>query len=214
MISWSILRVKDVNDEVVDKAADLSFNLMKDELAGISLSGGDPSLIGPMARSIIRACALEGEFYTAIDMESGELVGYAVWMPTGHELFESDAQRKLGFDEFLKRLSDAGKVFFKDTYLKQFPDFVNRCLEPTGRRDAWWLHQIMVRKQNQRQGVATSLIDIVKEKAAKEHQRVALSVTTEANIPVYANQGFVIKGRLELSSPWGDYPVIVFSFDS
>ncbi|KAF9466025.1 hypothetical protein BDZ94DRAFT_284957 [Collybia nuda] len=183
MVFTSIQRIEDVNDKIIDKAADLFYDLMKDELAGISLCG---------------------EFYTATEPGSGALVGYAIWMPTGHELLESEAQRKLGFDDFSHRLSDAGKAFFKDTvfYLKYFPDFVNGCLGPTGRRDSWWLHQIMVRTENQRQGVATSLINVVKEKAGKNHQQLALSVTQEANVPVYTNQGFVIRGRSELKSPW------------
>lgn len=105
------------------------------DLSGISLCGGDPSLMKPMACAIICACALEGEFYAAVDAGTRELVGYALWMPTGHELFErystlkqarfwdwhiftrSEAQRKLGFDDFLRRLSDAGKRFYKDTVL-------------------------------------------------------------------------------------------------
>ncbi|KAF9458937.1 hypothetical protein BDZ94DRAFT_1269501 [Collybia nuda] len=214
MTSLNIRRIEDVNDELLDKAAELFYILMKDDLAGASLTGGDSSLIQPLARSLIRACALEGEFYVATGTESGELVGYAAWMPTGHELLESEAQRELGYDDFAGRLSEAGNTFFKDTYLKRFPGFVNQCLGPTGRRDAWWLHQLMVRTEYQRQGVARSLINVVKTKAAKNHQRLALSVTKDSNIPVYTNQGFIIRGRSELKSPWGDYPLIILSYDT
>lgn len=67
-------------------------------------------------------------------------------------------------------------------YLKKFPGFVNECLGPTvglrlllkdslnlnytfqGRRDSWWLHQVMVRPEYQRKGIATSLINLVKQK--------------------------------------------------
>ncbi|KAF8489953.1 hypothetical protein BU17DRAFT_95476 [Hysterangium stoloniferum] len=235
LLASNIQRVENPTEELFTEVIELFYELMKDDIPILSLTGGDKLLIRPMTSAIIRACALEGEFYTATDPATGVLTGYAVWMPPGHELFDSEAQRKLGLNDFMKRLSDAGQNFYTDIYLKKFPGFVDKCLESTGRRNSWWLHQIMVRTENQRQGIARTLIDFIKRKAAERHERVALSVTSENTVStmnpissdsnpysvfscvqavVYTSLEFTPKGRLELSSPWGDYPLIVFTFDT
>lgn len=41
-----------------------------------------------MARAMILACALDGEYYIATNDED-ELVGYCLWMPPGKELFST-----------------------------------------------------------------------------------------------------------------------------
>lgn len=57
--------------------------------AGISLVGGEKALLGPMVNSMIKAALhAAGEFYPALD-ENGELVGYALWMPPGRDLFDT-----------------------------------------------------------------------------------------------------------------------------
>jgi GNAT superfamily N-acetyltransferase len=64
--------------------------------------------------------------------------------------------------------------------MANFPGFVNEQMGPTvssavsdnfivlivlkGKTDAWWLHQAMVRKEFQRQGVAKALIEVVLNK--------------------------------------------------
>lgn len=55
----------------------------------MSLVGGDKTLLGPMVRSMIKAALhAAGEFYPALD-ENGELIGYALWMPPGRDLFDT-----------------------------------------------------------------------------------------------------------------------------
>lgn len=46
------------------------------------------TLMKPMVGAMIRACILEGEFYTATEEDTDTLLGFAVWMPPGHEIFE------------------------------------------------------------------------------------------------------------------------------
>lgn len=52
----------------------------------ISLTAGNPTLVAPMARSIIRAGALAGEVYLATDQKDG-VVGFSVWMSPGKDMF-------------------------------------------------------------------------------------------------------------------------------
>ncbi|KAH9932591.1 uncharacterized protein B0H18DRAFT_986392 [Fomitopsis serialis] len=73
-----------------------------------------------MVRSMIKAAVLAaGEYYPALD-ENDELVG--------RDLFDTPEQRELGLNEFMARLPDAGKQYYKAVYLKEFPVFVNECM--------------------------------------------------------------------------------------
>ena len=52
------------------------------------LVGGDVSLLPLLGRAMIHAIVSAGEYYNAID-ESGDLIGFAAWMPPGRDLFET-----------------------------------------------------------------------------------------------------------------------------
>jgi hypothetical protein len=56
-------------------------------VAVVSLTGGDKSLLYPLACAMIRACALDGEYYVA--RADGELVGFCLWMPPGKDIFST-----------------------------------------------------------------------------------------------------------------------------
>lgn len=53
--------------------------------------GDDISLLPDLARPIFRAIALAGEYYTATLNETGKVIGIAVWMPAGQDLFSTYA---------------------------------------------------------------------------------------------------------------------------
>lgn len=61
--------------------------LIISDRAAVSMCGGDKSLIGPMARAMIRAATLGGEIYAASKDKC--IVGYAVWMPPGQDLLST-----------------------------------------------------------------------------------------------------------------------------
>ncbi|KAI0948922.1 hypothetical protein AcW1_008662 [Taiwanofungus camphoratus] len=65
-----------------------------------------------MARSILLAGILDGEYYAATD-EDGRLVAYALWMPPGQDMLSTPEERKLGFNDFFARLSEEGREYYK-----------------------------------------------------------------------------------------------------
>ncbi|KAF8167192.1 hypothetical protein B0H34DRAFT_680726 [Crassisporium funariophilum] len=213
MSKFTVQRVEKPTEEQIAISADLFYDLMKTDLGAISLSGGDTSLIRLQAKALLRAGALVGEYYEATNAD-GELVGYTMWMPPGEEMFSTDEQRSLGLTEFMARLSEQGKEYYKTTYMAHFPGFVNSVLGPTGKRDAWWLHMAMVRPDYQRQGVIRALVNLVREKASKNVEILACSTTTDSNVPVYLALGFTQRGTKIMPSPWGDWPVHLFSLNT
>jgi len=213
MSAFTVQRIENPTEEQIDISADLFYELMKDNQGAISLSGGDKSLMKLQALAILRGAAFGGEYYTATTPE-GELIGYTLWMPPGQELFTTEEQRKPGFYDFMTRLSEAGKEYFRTTYLAHFPGFVNGILGPTGKRDAWWLHMAMVRPDHQKKGITRALINLVREKASKSGDTLACSTTNDDNVPVYLALGFTHRGKKIMPSPWGDWPVHLFSLDT
>jgi len=180
------------------------------DLALVSLTGGDPNLRYPLACAMIRACALEGEFYIA--REDDELVGFCLWMPPGKQIFSTHAQCELGLTDFIARLSEKGKEYYRTTYFAEFPKFITLCLgDPKSK--FWWLHTMMVHPAKQSQGVGRALMQPVREKAAQVSAPLALSTTTELNVPKYMALGLQLIGKRAMPSPWGKWPLYVFSLD-
>ncbi|KAJ3511538.1 hypothetical protein NLJ89_g4046 [Agrocybe chaxingu] len=148
------------------------------------------------ALALLRAGVLSGEYYEATN-EEGELVGYTMWMPPGQEMFSTEEQKQLGLYEFMAKLSDEAKEYYRTK----------------GKLDSWWLHMAMIRRDYQRQGVLRALLSPVREKAAAAGQYLATCTTNDDNIHVYTGLGFDFKGSTVISSPWGDWPIHVFKMD-
>ncbi|PPQ89987.1 hypothetical protein CVT25_009627 [Psilocybe cyanescens] len=214
MPAFTVQRVQNptVRDHLARTAMTVLSSDSQDQGA-ISLSGGDKSLMKLQALAMLRAGILAGEYYTATNQE-GKLIGYTLWMPPGRDIFSTDEQRKLGFNEFMTRLPTQGKEYFRTTYLAHFPGFVNGILGPTGKFDSWWLHMAMVHRDYQKMGVTRALINLVREKASVSGDTLACSTTNDNNVPVYLALGFTHRGRKMMPSPWGDWPVHLFSLNT
>ncbi|KAF8195072.1 hypothetical protein BJ912DRAFT_1085952 [Pholiota molesta] len=194
--SFHVQRVLNPTEAQLCDAADLFTDLMKTNLGAVSLAGGEISLMTCQALALLRAGALAGEYYEATN-EEGEMIGYTMWMPPGQEMFSTEEQRKLGFDEFMTKLSDEAKTYFKTKYMAEFPGFVASLLGPRGKLDSWWLHMAM---------------------AEKRGEYLAACTTNDDNviIRVYTGLGFVHEGSTTMDSPWGQWPIHVFrmTFDN
>ncbi|KAF8514997.1 hypothetical protein JB92DRAFT_2811135 [Gautieria morchelliformis] len=201
------------SESLVDACANLFAMLMKDNTAPLSLCGGEASLIYYLARGMILACALDGEYYIALN-EENDLAGFCLWMPPGKVIFSTEEQRLLGFDDFMARLPEVGKDYYRTTYFVEFPKFVAKCLGKTDwNDDFWWLHTLMVRPESQRQGVGRALLQPVREKAAQAVEPIALSTTSQQNASIYTSLGLHLLDSRIMPSPWGDWPLYVFALD-
>ncbi|KAI0935415.1 hypothetical protein AcV7_003853 [Taiwanofungus camphoratus] len=141
-----------------------------------------------MARSILLAGILDGEYYAATD-EDGRLVAYALWMPPGQDMLSTPEERKLGFNDFFARLSEEGREYYKSAYVGEFTRFVTGCMGRTGKVDSWWLNMIQVHPDRQRQGIATALIGLVREKAKRKGETLALSTSNPSNVSLSSQIG-------------------------
>lgn len=210
-MSITYQRVPNPTVEQVEATVALFMDLMKEDIAVLCLSGADTALIPDLARAMIKAgIYAAGEYYLATD-ENGEIVGYTMWMPPGQEMFSTPEQRALGLNDFMVKLPEEGREYQKSFFMAKFPSFVNTQLGPTGKVDSWWLHMAMVRRDYQHQGIAKTLINMVRDKAIAGDATMALSTTTDKNVPIYQKCGFELKGTMIMPSPLGEWPLHVLA---
>ncbi|KAG2105165.1 hypothetical protein BD769DRAFT_1504586 [Suillus cothurnatus] len=147
-----------------------------------AMTGGNKSLEGPLFRAMIRACQLAGRVYIATVIDTGAIAGLALWFPPGQVLWEksvaitagyvynfvhtvtSDAQRNLGFNQFLESLSPKTREWWINTYGSALAPFITTALSPHTVESSWYLNCICVDPKYQRQGIATNLIKMVEQK--------------------------------------------------
>ncbi|KAJ6570246.1 hypothetical protein DFH09DRAFT_425251 [Mycena vulgaris] len=175
--------------------------------------GGDESLKDPIFRAMILASELAGEIYLATDSTSDKVVAVALWFPPGKSLFDSEEQRALGFDEFMKKLSPETKAFWDTAYGPVVDKFLAEIIGPNGTRDSQYLNLIATDPLYQKKGIATRLLNTVYERFADNSTRpmFAHCAANEPNAKFYESCGYSIKGKMHLEAPTGGYPVIVLT---
>jgi len=207
--------LENATDADVQQALDIFTNLMEHDAAAKAIAGGEVDLIPAFAESMIKAIAFAGGHMYVARNEKGDIVGFALWIPPGHDLFNTPEQCELGFDDFMGRLSDAGKRYYAETLGSEFPKFINRSV---GISDAggncYWCHMAMVRKDYQRQGICRALFRLADEEASKTGSTVAFTTTDEINVTIYTKLGYQVKGHTVMKSPWGDWEAWSFRKDT
>ncbi|KAG2046840.1 hypothetical protein BDR06DRAFT_898480 [Suillus hirtellus] len=133
------------------------------------MTGGNKSLEGPLFRAMIRACLLAGRVYTAVVIDTGAIAGLALWFPPGKALWQNDAQKNLGFNQFLESLSPKTREWWINTYGSALAPFIKTALSPHTVESSWYLNCICVDPKYQRQGIATNLIKMVEQKVRCSH---------------------------------------------
>ncbi|KAG2124197.1 hypothetical protein DEU56DRAFT_39710 [Suillus clintonianus] len=174
------------------------------------MTGGNKSLEGPLFRAMIRACQLAGKVYIATIIATGAIAGLALWFPPGQVLWENDAQRNLGLNQFLESLSPKTRDWWINTYGSALAPFVKTALSPHTIENCWYLNCICVDPKYQRQGIATNLIKMV-EQEAMSTSILALCTDTDENVAVYKALQFEYKGEAPLPTP-EDEPINVHCF--
>ncbi|KAG0694747.1 hypothetical protein DFH29DRAFT_307677 [Suillus ampliporus] len=183
------------------------------------MTGGNKNLQGPLFSAMIKACLLAGEVYVATVIDTGAITGITLWFPPVKALWNSDAQKVLGFNQFLESLSPRTKEWWTDTYGSALEPFLETALSPHTIESSWYLNCICVDPKYQRQGIATNLIRMVEQKRQPPSLRSAqipvtmrvieavinLHPLTIAQVAVYKAHRFQYRGRTLLPTPEHEY---------
>ncbi|KAI0078576.1 hypothetical protein K474DRAFT_1660152 [Panus rudis PR-1116 ss-1] len=207
-----VRQIRNPTEKQIVESGEICAQLMKSDGAALALSGGDPELIEMMVRLVVRACVLEGNYYAATN-EKGEILGYSAVMPKGKELFATEEQRNLGLNEYMSRLSEEAKEYYKKVYMAEFPGFVGECLAPFKMVDVWWTHHLMVRPEYQRRGIGTALIRLSESQALAAGDTVAIGATKQVNADIYSRLGYKVRGHKSMKSPWVDWEMWILRLE-
>ncbi|KAH9943875.1 hypothetical protein B0H21DRAFT_747377 [Amylocystis lapponica] len=207
----SVQYVEKPTEALVEEAVQVFAKLMPDDLASLSFTGGNISLLPAMGRSMIKPIALiAGEMYTATD-ENGALVGFTLWLPPGSNVMTSEEQRQMGLYPFMELLSDEAKAYFPEVLGVEFPTFVSESTGiPETELNTWWCSFAFVSADYQGKGLTKAMFELVYEKAKKTGTPMTLSTTNIRNVEIYKRLGFEVKGYKVMKSPWTDWPSWVF----
>ncbi|KAG1836221.1 hypothetical protein DFJ58DRAFT_735146 [Suillus subalutaceus] len=171
-----------------------------------AMTGGNKSLEGPLFRAMIRACQLAGRVYIATVNDTGAIAGLALWFPPGKVLWQNDAQRNLGFNQFLASLSPKTREWWINTYSgPALASFIETALSPHTVESSWYLNCICVdpkyqqsrnrHKPDQNGGTAGAMTTSI----------LALCTDTDDNVAVYKALHFQYKGEAPLPTPEDEY---------
>ncbi|KAK7032905.1 N-acetyltransferase domain-containing protein [Favolaschia claudopus] len=212
-MAFHVRLASQISDRELEDAVDVCVKAYVGETASNSMVGGDESLKPLIWRAMIRAGLLAGEVYLAMDDASGKVIGVAIWFPPGQSLFDSEEQRALGFDDFMKRLSPETQEFWANSYIPVVDKYLAGVIGPEGVRETQYLNQLATDPAYQKQGVATLLLKTVHDKLAQSNTRpmFAHCAANEKNARFYESCGYTIRGSMHLHAPTGDYPVIVLT---
>jgi ribosomal protein S18 acetylase RimI-like enzyme len=199
-IPYKLAIINQLTDSQLDESVMMCIRSYVDSPSVVAMTGGNKSLVGPLFRAMIRACQLAGRVYIATVIDTGSIAGLALWFPPGKVLWQNDAQRNLGFNQFLESLSPKTREWWINTYGSALAPFITTALSPHTVESSWYLNCICVDPKYQRQGIATNLIKMV-EQNAMTTSILALCTDTDVNVAVYKALHFQYKGEAPLPTP-------------
>lgn len=183
-------------------------------------TGGDAALPDALWRSMIKAGVHSGVLYVASttvlsgpEIRPDAIHSIGLWFPPGKLLYSTPEQRALGFTDLLARLAPEYRTWFLNDFSAKGRELKTRIFGPTMERDTWYANCIATDPPYQGRGLATAIIDRVLADAAATRSVVALGTQSEENAAFYRDLGFVERGRLDTSTPWGTFTGNIFTHE-
>ncbi|KAL6297865.1 hypothetical protein BKA93DRAFT_813721 [Sparassis latifolia] len=206
----TVQRIDKPSEAMVEEAVKIFSDLMPEDPLAVALTGGNPTIISIMVRAMIKPLALvSGEMYTATD-QSGVMVAFTLCTRPGRNLFDTEDQLELGYQDLMKVLSEEGKAYHSQALKKDFPAFIDESIGITNTElNGYWCNFAFVRKDYQGKGIAKALFKLAFDKANGE--TFGLATTNPINVQIYEKIGLELKGYKLMKSPWIDWPVWIFA---
>ncbi|PPQ92774.1 LOW QUALITY PROTEIN: hypothetical protein CVT25_003883 [Psilocybe cyanescens] len=225
-----IRRITALTDKETDAIVDLLVRAFEDSAATKAMSGDNGQLSDLLFRSMVRAGGFAGHLYV-LENESQEIVSTALWFAPGTMLFSSHAiaaggdtfqcymtlwdseeQRELGFNEFMRKLDDKTREWWKNEISNSLcikhtvlaAEFVKEW-SPKSPTECWWLSLFGTDPNHQKRGYGTLLLHDGLKKMSSPNL-AAFCSTSEENAEFYTKAGFPIRGRTEFPSRFGNFP--------
>ncbi|KAJ7667266.1 hypothetical protein B0H17DRAFT_950489, partial [Mycena rosella] len=132
--------------------------------------------------STVVAGLLGGEVYVAETLDTGKIVGCAVWFGPGHTMYDSEDQQKYSLGPLMASFSPELRSWWLGTFLSQYDQFVTSTLGEGKKHNSWHLQTLGVDPEYHRKGAARLLVDTIVRKAASTNTALCVECGTETNV--------------------------------
>ncbi|KZV69815.1 hypothetical protein PENSPDRAFT_753102 [Peniophora sp. CONT] len=193
--------LKDMLEMITDAFGD-------DDHSLLSMLGGDLTLRDGMFAAEIRATLLEGAVYV-VEVES-QVVALALWFRKPMILFQTDAQRALGFDEWFDKLPEKLQRWWAEDYPQKSEAYQKTIISQEELDKMWFCNLMVTRKDQHNQGHATFVMDQLTAKARASGEILGICTANEVNVPKYKAMGYTERGRLTMGTVIGEVTNVWF----
>ncbi|TFY56871.1 hypothetical protein EVG20_g8760 [Dentipellis fragilis] len=204
--------VENPTNAQIDAAVALCIRAYNGDVSFKTFVGGDSSLEDIFFRSILRGAALEGHVYIAHDeaaagSSESEVHSVGVVFPPGVPCWGSEAQRRLGYNEYWESLSPEARDWFAE-FQKDVGDRLQVIFGPKLGNE-WVVSLIGTDPVHQKKGLGSSIIKAMCDRAGTT--TVGLSTQSDLNAVWYEGLGFKRNAEWEVTSPYGTWTNIVMT---
>ncbi|KAK0466147.1 uncharacterized protein EV420DRAFT_1474940 [Desarmillaria tabescens] len=128
-----------------------------------TLTGGKTDVYHHLNRSVVVSGFLSGEVYVVEEATKGKVIASAVWFPPSRELYE-DTEKGKAVNPFMASLCPMLGEWWRTRFLPEYNDFAANEFGEGTKKATWHLQWIGTRKSYRHRGLATMLIDVIRDK--------------------------------------------------
>ncbi|PPQ94124.1 hypothetical protein CVT25_007918 [Psilocybe cyanescens] len=208
-----VKQLRNPSEKEVERIVELTHRAFSGSLSEAAFIGGDWTLHAEYCRAQTRAVALEGELYVGLAEGSGLIVSTASWFPPGRSMFDSEAQKTLGYNQFLLKLTEETKDWEKNTFGKIVVEKVETLFTKEEIASRWWCYNLVTDPRYQGKGYASALMKVLADKADKLDNMLGLIATADESVNFYRGIGYRERGNVHVPAPTGDFDMHVMTRD-
>ncbi|KAA1470519.1 hypothetical protein DENSPDRAFT_836337 [Dentipellis sp. KUC8613] len=108
-------------------------------------------------------------------------------------------------------MSPETRDWWKNTYVPKVDKILSEEVLGVNKVDAWYVNLLVADSAFKRQGLARAVLDAVDQRAIADKTVLVLCANKEINRDVYLRLGFEVKGKVDVPSPAGTFPVFALT---
>ncbi|KAG7090392.1 hypothetical protein E1B28_009511 [Marasmius oreades] len=208
---FAVHRLLEMTEQEMDHATELYNQAFFEDSYMKAIVGGNWSLARLQRRSVLRAALLEGEVYAVKDTDSDRIISMGICFAPGRTLFGTEAQRSLGYDDWIKHLSPEALHWNTHTV----PELKKREVDPMFTKEEmkrrWWCYALFTDIDHRGKGCAKAIVNEVTRRASQADGTLGLLTTLPINVVKYKAMGFQERGMYTVPTSFGDLKAYVLT---
>ncbi|KAK1226541.1 hypothetical protein PQX77_010468 [Marasmius sp. AFHP31] len=175
---------------------------------------GDWSLFPIQARASYRAALLGGFIYAVRAPEggpmSGQIVALGIFFKPGTGVFATEAQRKLGYNQWLASLKPELQTWHTTVAPNHRKTVVDPMYTDEERARRWWCSGLLTDPEFQGKGYAKAIMNTIFEKVCEAGGFLGLATSAPLHGAKYEAMGFKARGAYQLPTPVGEMELTLY----